>query len=518
MEPKEPRDDHQGQRTDSPRGDISHREGGPGPSTEGNPLDRPDEASIPANILITRGVPDRTTVIKASASREPSEDFDRRMVLVSAASAPSDRSELRTDGVGQDERDSGDSSQQREGQGKMASKTHTDSDHGRVGASDHPRARPDHPARQPSLTRILLYTSAVALVSGVVGAWAYTHFLGSSVSGRVEALGESSGSRKSSGSNEGSGSAKSPDSEHAPKVSSNGLTKGDLLQSQTAWLAAIKKLKESEAAEQEARRSARDTMTILDFFKRTLLSGGRTADKSLSDTFWSGGRGQDFWMSKALDESEALVASEFSDRPLVEAAIREILGQGYLNVGKPERSAKEFERALALREAIQGASDPDTAACRNQLAVAYRLAGKTVEAGKLFDQNPNSTAGADALAARGAMLLIQKKPAEAEVTFRKCLSLREKLQADDWSTFDTMSYLGEALLDQKKYADAEPFLLSGYEGMSQRESSIPAPEKPRLTRAISRLVRLYDAWGKRDDAMNWRKKLAAAEPPASRSS
>ena len=29
--------------------------------------------------------------------------------------------------------------------------------------------------------------------------------------------------------------------------------------------------------------------------------------------------------------------------------------------------------------------------------------------------------------------------------------------------------LGEVLLNQKKYADAEPLLLSGYEGMTKRE-------------------------------------------------
>ena len=31
--------------------------------------------------------------------------------------------------------------------------------------------------------------------------------------------------------------------------------------------------------------------------------------------------------------------------------------------------------------------------------------------------------------------------------------------------------LGEALLEQKKYPEAEPLLLSGYEGMKQREAA-----------------------------------------------
>ena len=159
---------------------------------------------------------------------------------------------------------------------------------------------------------------------------------------------------------------------------------------------------------------------------------------------------------------------------------------------------------------MQGVNHPDTAACRNQLAVAYRLAGRTAEAGRLFDRNPNSPAQAAALAVRGSMLLLQKKPAEAELKLRECLTIRQKIQPDDWTTFDTKSILGEALLDQKKFADAEPLLLSGYEGMKQREDTIPSQDKPRLTKALERLVKLYEAWGKKDEAMRWRKELEAA--------
>ena len=131
---------------------------------------------------------------------------------------------------------------------------------------------------------------------------------------------------------------------------------------------------------------------------------------------------------------------------------------------------------------MQGVNHPDTAACRNQLAVAYRLAGRTAEAGRLFDRNPNSPAHAAALAVRGSMLLLhEKKPAEAELKLRECLTIRQKIQPDDWTTFDTKSLLGEALLDQKKFAEAEPLLLSGYEGMKQREGTIPPQDKPRLT-------------------------------------
>ncbi len=188
-----------------------------------------------------------------------------------------------------------------------------------------------------------------------------------------------------------------------------------------------------------------------------------------------------------------------------------MLGLAYLSLGDAPQAVKEYERAFALREAMQGLNQPDTASCRNQLAVAYRLAGRAAEGGRLFDRDVSSTARANALAVRGSMLLLEKKPAEAELKLRECLTMRQKIQPDDWTTFDTMSILGETLMDQKKYADAEPLLLSGYEGMKPREKAIPSQDKPHLTKALERLVTLYEAWGKVDKAMKWRKELEAME-------
>jgi len=53
-------------------------------------------------------------------------------------------------------------------------------------------------------------------------------------------------------------------------------------------------------------------------------------------------------------------------------------------------------------------------------------------------------------------------------------------------------------MGQKKYADAEPLLLSGYEGLKQREDKLPTAIRPRLQPAIRRLVRLYEETGRPD--------------------
>ena len=57
------------------------------------------------------------------------------------------------------------------------------------------------------------------------------------------------------------------------------------------------------------------------------------------------------------------------------------------------------------------------------------------------------------------------------------------IEPDTWTTFNTKSMLGGALLGQKKYAEAEPLLLKGYAGMKRRERrsgrrATPASPKP----------------------------------------
>ena len=90
---------------------------------------------------------------------------------------------------------------------------------------------------------------------------------------------------------------------------------------------------------------------------------------------------------------------------------------------------------------------------------------------------------------------------------RECLKIRELKEADVWTTFNTKSMLGGSLLGQKKYAEAEPLLLAGYEGMKDREAKIPAQGKVRLAEALEGLVQLYDATQQKDKAAPWRKKL-----------
>jgi eukaryotic-like serine/threonine-protein kinase len=114
----------------------------------------------------------------------------------------------------------------------------------------------------------------------------------------------------------------------------------------------------------------------------------------------------------------------------------------------------------------------------------------------------------------GRILLERRRGAEAEAHLRDSLAIWEARRPDDWNRFDTQSLLGSSLLGQKKFAEAEPLLLSGYQGMRARDAKLPASKKFYVTESGERIVRLYEGWGRTDEALAWRAKLTPLPAPA----
>jgi non-specific serine/threonine protein kinase/serine/threonine-protein kinase len=109
-------------------------------------------------------------------------------------------------------------------------------------------------------------------------------------------------------------------------------------------------------------------------------------------------------------------------------------------------------------------------------------------------------------AAQGGLnLLEQKKYAEAEPVLRTLLDY--PFEDKPWLKPQTQSLLGACLAGQKKYAEAEPLLLSGYEGLKAGEATIPMHQRKRVTEALERVARLYEAWDRPEPAAEWRRKL-----------
>jgi hypothetical protein len=174
-------------------------------------------------------------------------------------------------------------------------------------------------------------------------------------------------------------------------------------------------------------------------------------------------------------------------------------------------------------EAKLGPDQGDMIWTLSVLAGAYESLGCWAEAEALLRDtlarrrktvDPHGPRLAGNLGTLGRILLTQSRWSEAEPLLRESLAICEKATPDDWARYDTMSMLGGALLGQGKYAEAEPLIVPGYEGMKAREVRISAPDRSRFREAAERVVRLYEAWGRPDQATAWKTKLGMPDLPA----
>jgi tetratricopeptide (TPR) repeat protein len=200
-----------------------------------------------------------------------------------------------------------------------------------------------------------------------------------------------------------------------------------------------------------------------------------------------------------------------------------------LDAGKAAEALALFEEALRLAKARLGPEHPQTVRGQVVLAVVRRL--RDSERRYQREKAAKGPRHVDALLALrdvAQMHLVLTRPDQAEPLLAEvlsgladrapdddvraftvallagCLEQREKAQPNAWATFNTRSMLGGALLGQKKYDEAEPLLLKGYEGMKQREKTIPPQGKVRIAEALDRLIELYEATKKPELAKQYR--------------
>ena len=182
------------------------------------------------------------------------------------------------------------------------------------------------------------------------------------------------------------------------------------------------------------------------------------------------------------------------------------------------RQAEErFAKLLDRTRRLFGEEHPITLNLKNGMALLYEKQGDDARAAALFVtvlQVQRRVLGEENLdtlvtkSSMGALYRRQGKQQESEQLLREVVSGYQNTRSDSWQRYNSQSLLGASLAGQKKYAQAEPLLLSGYEGMIQREATIPAENRPELRRAEDWIVQLYQDWGKPEKAAEWRAKLS----------
>ncbi len=255
--------------------------------------------------------------------------------------------------------------------------------------------------------------------------------------------------------------------------------------------------------------------------ERLTRAGGDDSD--LLDA-WNG-LGVVYWRMKQLDQSIPIFERIWAARRKARGERHPETLQAQINLGVNYRDAGRLKEAIPLLEQVtrQGRAQPSLHWARGELFSAYVAAGKLPEARTLVNESlaaarkelpADSVALAGALALGAGGLLQMKDYREAESILREVLRIREKAAPEAWTTYNTRSMLGEALAGQKKFADAQRLLVQGFAGLKKQAAQIPAAVRTvRLVEAADRLVRLYEALGKKEEAAKWRKERETIGKP-----
>jgi serine/threonine protein kinase len=173
------------------------------------------------------------------------------------------------------------------------------------------------------------------------------------------------------------------------------------------------------------------------------------------------------------------------------------------------------EAELLCRETLAACHLHLTPEHRTTISTANHLVGILQDQGKLSEsekllrevlrtERDKKVGGgflATTLERLGVALTKQGKAQEAEPLLRESLEIwRRTLPPGQWLTAEGRSVLGNCLLAQNKYGDAEPLLLGGCRELRQAQGTPPRA----LRQAAESLVQLYEAWDKPAKAAEWR--------------
>ena len=185
---------------------------------------------------------------------------------------------------------------------------------------------------------------------------------------------------------------------------------------------------------------------------------------------------------------------------------RNNLARAYKAAGRLEEAIPLFERTLADRERVLGADHPDTLASRNNLARAYHDAGRLDEAIPLFERTLADRerllgdTHPDTLRSRSNLALAYRdgRLKEAIPLYQRILADRERvLGADHPDTLASRNNLALAYQDARRLDEAIPLF---ERTLADRERVLGA-DHPDTLRSRSNLALAYQDAGRLDEAI-----------------
>ncbi len=189
----------------------------------------------------------------------------------------------------------------------------------------------------------------------------------------------------------------------------------------------------------------------------------------------------------------------------------------YMRQRKGEKAEQCYCELAEAQGRVQGAGHPMTLIALNNLASLYIRRREYSRAESVLRQvldgvqqspAPRWDLLSSAFWNLTDALLRQKKWSDAELVAREFLTQCRKRQPDSIMCFSAQCQLGQALVNLERFAEAEPLLIQGYHGIEERRKELGVQlANLRINEAIMRVIDLYIAWGKPEEAAKWRAKL-----------
>jgi non-specific serine/threonine protein kinase/serine/threonine-protein kinase len=238
-------------------------------------------------------------------------------------------------------------------------------------------------------------------------------------------------------------------------------------------------------------------------------------------------------------DTETNLAGNYVDRgdyaeaePLYSAALagfRRVLGEAHHHTinamncmadlyryrGDLPRAEALFSQALEAARRGLGDSHPATLESMAGLAEIYAAQSHYEQAERLFStvlesrrrmQGPEQPEVLGTALYLASVRLNRHEYATAESELHDSLKIFEKIAPNAFERYWCQALLGAALAGGKKYAEAEPLLTAGYDGMVKAQDNVPVGDRLAIDDIAQRASRLYEDWGKPDKAREWKQK------------
>jgi non-specific serine/threonine protein kinase/serine/threonine-protein kinase len=218
-----------------------------------------------------------------------------------------------------------------------------------------------------------------------------------------------------------------------------------------------------------------------------------------------------------LARAAATIGEQFSDRPLIDARLRDTIGETYGALGLDRSAEPYLLRALDLRRQVLGEEDLETLVSMKHVADLYRRQGRYDEAEDLAtatlevcrrvlgEHDRETLASAHQLA---MVYWALGRLDEAEQLYRDTLAgQRRVLGEEHLDTMMTMNNLGVVLRDQGRYEASEGLLTATLE-LRRR---ILGPDEKRSLQTMNNLAITYAVEGRYAEAADLLSDLIAIQ-------